>query len=1083
MNLKPTLLTLAFALSAVFAAFAQQKTVNAFPPQNPNAAAVTAQKGVKAALNQDKKKGLKVFGATNIDYNRIRHFVNYYENEYELERLQWISREDENIVSQVPDIHMIHAGAYNMDDGYYYAYKVQFYTIGITYACQWLKVNPATGEWTVVKDLDTTEGHHIYDANPLYDMAYSVYDGEMFGLVKNTDGQIKSRIGIINMDDFTISDFVQLDDYYFGIAFDYDGNLYAIRWDYDSQGILTGTRLDEFDADFKVKKSTKILVDGAEFKSYFQHGLDFDYTTGDLIWSATNNEAYQKMVRINPDTYETTNMGSVGFNEVMVALHVPYRVAQHREAPAKATDLNFRVDRDGNNSVTVTWTNPATMWNRKPLTNLASVKVYRDNMNGEPIATLDAAGQEGKAMSYTDAGATSGVHTYYVVPVNAKGDGVSEWVEAYVGRDVPGVVTSLKVEGIDNGLGIKISWGMPANGGNEGWFDRNLTYDVERLPDHKMVAQGITATSFEDKNIEEAQFYTYVVTAINSDGRGTPLESEGLLAGASLKVPFATHFETENEANRFSSVDTYGYEGRYFTYDVTDKKERCMSYLYNDNNNVILVSPPLNLTKGKKYRVDWEFSLHRYGYHFDQYTNHFRIFGGQSVKDMKTVIADYPEFLSEKSSQDFTVSDYFESPVDGNYCVGFGILTPDDYNDGWIYMTGFSVVESPDDDLAVTDFYTPEYVSSTSDNHFDVTVYNNGGNAQSKYTVEVGVVRLDGKYVPFASTTDVPAIDSHKSAVVRVTGKANYSGVQDLVARVILEGDGNADNDQSEMKEVTFFDGSAYNHHADEEYSRWTSGTLPFNFYNSYAGTQTIYTAQMLGFEGGKNTVTGLAWEYRAEHDINDFNLKVYLNTTEKNVYDANAVALIQSNNKLVFDGTVNMKEGEHWLIVDFPEKAFEVMKGENLVVTVAMEESSNNGTFPVQTYVFNSADAALAGSDGLYHTLHYNGNVPFEFGISGARAYKEIPVIHVASLSDETGIDQVTGTTAGNLGMAFCGNALRLSGKAETLSVYDLSGSLVSRIALNGKSSVNLPLAPGVYVVKATAADGTATVAKLLKK
>lgn len=162
MNIKPTLLTLAFALSAVFTAFAQ-KTVNAFPPQNPNAAAVTAQKGVKAALNQDKKKGLKVFGATNIDYNRIRHFVNYYENLYELEKLQWISREDENIVSQVPDIHMIHAGAYNMDDGYYYAYKVQYYTIGITYACQWLKVNPATGEWTVVKDLDTTEGHHVYD--------------------------------------------------------------------------------------------------------------------------------------------------------------------------------------------------------------------------------------------------------------------------------------------------------------------------------------------------------------------------------------------------------------------------------------------------------------------------------------------------------------------------------------------------------------------------------------------------------------------------------------------------------------------------------------------------------------------------------------------------------------------------------------------------------------------------------------------------------------------------------------------------------------------------------------------------------
>lgn len=1098
MNLKAKLLTLAFALGTVFTAFAQKAdapaalpangikpTAKAFPPRNPNIVSATSNNRIKAALNQEKKKGLKVFGVTFNDYNRRRHFVNYYQNEYELEKLCWISREDEPGIDMTPDLHMVNAGAYNPEDGYYYAYKVKFYTIGITYAYQWLKVNPANGEWTVITELP----NDMHNSTYLYDMAYSEYDGEMFGLVQNCDGQIKSRIGIINMDDSSLSDLVQLDEYYFAIAFDYDGNLYGIRWDYNSDGNVTGTRLDEFDADFKVVKSTEILVDGAAFKSYYQHGLDFDRTTGDLIWAATNNEGYQKMVRINPDTYETTNYGSVGYNEEMISLHVPYSVASHREAPAIVKDLSFTKDRNGSNKVKINWTNPTTMWNRKPLTDLASVKIYRDALTGAPIGTVNATGQEGKAMTFEDTDASQGVHTYYVVAVNAKGDGVPDSIEAYVGRDVPGAVTSLKVEAIDNGLGIKVSWGMPDNGDSEGWFDRNLTYDVERLPDHKMVAEGITATSYEDKNIEEAQFYSYIVTPINSDGRGTPLESEGLLAGASLKVPFSTHFENVDEANRFTSYDGTGFNHKIFEYvgnNAANDGSYAMRYLYMETNDVTLVSPSMSLTKGKKYRVDWEFTLCRYGKSFDEYTNHFRIFGGTAatLNDMSTVIADYPDFLSQKSTESFTISDYFESPVDGNYCVGFNIKTPHKYEEGWIYVTGFTIVESPDNDLAVNDLFTPKYVSADADNNFDVTVYNNGSNPQSNYTVEVGVSRLDGKFVPFATTTTVPTIEPHKSAVVKVSGKAAYSGVQDLMARVVLDGDGYAGNDCSDLKEVTFRSGSAFNYHADENNSRWTSGTLPFDFYYSHTGTQSIYTPKMLGFETETNVIDGLSWEYTSERDIDNIRLKVYLATTDKETYPSSGATFIRTNDTPVFDDVVSMEKGAHWLAVSFPGKPFNIRKNENLVVTVVMEESANNGTFPVQTNVFNSSDAGPTCSDNLFHTLHYSGNQAFDFNV---KAYnnREIPVLHVSlnSNNNNTGIGNVTDAHPGKLGMRFSGNVLHISGNARTLYMYDFSGRLVCTLHVNGKSAVNVPVAAGMYVVKATDADNHITVAKLLKK
>ena len=98
-----------------------------------------------------------------MDYNLARSFSNYYENRYELEKLNLIY--DEAIDdSSVPTLYIINAGAYNTSDGNYYAYKVKYYTIGITYAYQWLKVNPADGKWEV---LATLENHSHVTTPPL----------------------------------------------------------------------------------------------------------------------------------------------------------------------------------------------------------------------------------------------------------------------------------------------------------------------------------------------------------------------------------------------------------------------------------------------------------------------------------------------------------------------------------------------------------------------------------------------------------------------------------------------------------------------------------------------------------------------------------------------------------------------------------------------------------------------------------------------------------------------------------------------------------------------------------------------------
>lgn len=1083
MNHRTSTLTLA-AVALLTASSASAFKVTGFPERlTPSEKA--AKPGMqKAPLNKEAKLGTKVFGYTSIDYDRVRHFVNYYENSYELEKLNTVYDENVDRVKS-PDLYMINAGAYNPSDGYYYAYKVEYYTIGITYACQWLKVNPADGSWEVVADLENSFHNSTY----LYDLAYSVYDDEMYGLVQNDDGQIKSRIGIIDMSNSGLTDLVQLDNYYFAMAFNYDGDLYAIRWELDSNNILKGTRLDVFDRDFKVVKSMPILVDGNAFLSYFQHGLDFDYTTGDLIWGAVNADGEQYIVRIDPETGATTNYGHAGYSEIIGGFYVPYTTASHREAPAKANDLAFTIDANGANNVTLSWTNPTTTWNRQPLSNLSSVRIYRDTHTGAPVGTISASGKEGEKMTFTDQGASTGVHKYYIIPVNDKGEGVEASLEAYVGHDVPGKVNNLSVSATNSGKSVKISWQEPTTGANDGWFDKKLTYDIDRLPDNVRVATGISALTYTDEDIAESRFYRYVVTPSTADGRGESCTSEGILAGGSLSIPFSTNFATKTEAERFLSFDPYGSRNLFqHSHNINKPGTMAMKYEYQTNNDATLSSPPMNLKKGNTYRVDWEFSLGRYGQSYLDTYNHFKITAGTApnAQGMDKVLADYPEFLSVKNHEAFTITTYFESPVDGDYYVGLNICTNSaDRKDDWLYVTGFSISESPADDLQAANITCPLIISSNNDNFFDVEVYNNGANAQDKYRVEVGILRLDGVFEPFASTENVPAVASHSSKTVRVVGKTDKYGTQDIAARVVLNGDGNSANDISDYHTTKVEAGPAYNCHADEPGSTSSLTTIPMDMYYSSSVTQTIYTAEMLGLEKDSYKISGLAWEYIASKDIPNVNLRVMLGTTDKDTYNTNRPAFENQGNQVVYEGKVSFTKDEgdnvyKWLPILFPQNAFELPKDKNLVVTVFMNETANNGEFPVLFKVFNSPNAGPDSSDKLSHTLSGRDNQDFNLdNVSKIYTDVELPTLHLGENLASVSVGAV-GSDDIDMKAVIRGNNVSFYGNVAYASFYDMQGRLLRAAAVTG-DAMPLNLAAGVYVLKMQDQAGNAKTMKFI--
>lgn len=1074
--MKTTRKLFALAFSAITALGATAAVWNAtsFPPPNPGPSEQEPVKGImRAPLNQERAKGLKVFGATMIDYDIVRHYVNYYENQYALDKLSWISREGEKGISQDRRIHSIFAGAYNPDDGNYYAYKVMLYTFEHE-PYQWVKVNPRTGEWSVIKEFES----HEHASDYLYDMAYSVYDSEMFGLTQSIDGTVTSRIARMNLSDSSMEDYIQLDQYYFAIAFDYDGNLFGIRWKGDDAGNITGTMLDEFDSDFKVKKSTEILVDGKPYVSYFQHGLDFNYSTGELVWSACDMEGKQIMVVIDPDTYQTTNLGNIGYGETMIGLYVPFETATDRLAPAKVDRLSVLRNRDGSETVTLTWRNPSTTWNRKELTDLSEVYIYRDSRDSEPVGKVDAVGKEGKSGRFVDT-APNGVHTYYLRAVNAKGLGVTDSIEGFSGRDVPGKVSDLTVRAIDEGHGVNISWGLPSTGDSEGWYDSNLTYTVTRNPGNVTVAKDIAETSFDDKDIKEAQYYTYTVVPKSVDGEGTPNTSDGILAGSSLVIPFETSFETSNEAARFTSLNAFGVNNQFEYTKGSDGVTPVMRYFYTSDNDNALVSPPLGVEKGKKYHVSWSYELCRYGFTFEDHYNDFRIIAGPSMSyDALTVVAaDIKQQLTEKNHEKFTVDGYFEAPEDGEYYVAFQVLTKDKNNEAWIYINNFKITPSPDDDLGVVDVEVPAFVSSADDNYFDVTVYNNGSNPQSNYKVEVGISQLNGTFVPFATTTEVPALAAHEKAVVRVKGHTASTGIQDLQAHVILEGDGFAGNDFSDYKEVEFYDGAPFNFHAVDDASEWEDSSVPFCLFTEHSMSQSIYPAAKFGFDVKEPEIAGLGWEYKSERDIDDVELQILLGQTDQQEYSNDNPEYL-GGQTLVYEGTVKLEEGSHWLKVNFPEKSFKVDPTKNLVVTVLCHETDANGSFPTLFKVINSPQTGERHYEKLNHTITYRGNAAYTGGAERLFAANHMAKLHVAVKSDASGIEQVA---TADLNVILRGKTLSVTGDARTIEVYDLGGRALSRLAVNGSASVELPVSAGVYVVKVTAADGNTVARKIM--
>jgi hypothetical protein len=1066
--MKTRLLTaLVLSAMAIPAVFGQK--VTGFPTIRVASAPETATATTmprRAPLNSTAQLGTNIYGVTSWDYDKFYHFCNLWsEQPSVLTKTGQVLRTDMGDKEDYPEMYMIISGA--SDGKNWYGYKGRYYTMGYLYVDSWVKGDAATGDYEKLVDMYSDQSSWTYTN----DLAWNPADGKMYGLaqsdVLNEMEAVTSKIMTIDCETGKpIAEVKQLDEYYFCMAFNYDGDLYAIRWNYDYDGNLIGTILDIFDEDFNIIQTKTLTVDSKAFKVYYQNTLSFDYTTGNLWWGATDSDADQYLVKIDPQKLTTENKGRIGYQEAIVGMSIPYTTADARTAPAAVSNLKFTIDPNGANKVTLSWTNPTKCWNLSTLKSIAEVLVYRDSYDGEPVATLTDA-TVGGDMSWVDETATQGIHTYYITACAKQGEkGIASKLEAYVGRDVPGPVEYLNATTTD-GKSVHVSWSKPSRGDNDGWYDdSSLQYNIVRMPGEVDLG-NTTATSYDDLELPEAQSYTYVVTAFNSDGSGSSSTSPAILAGKSIVIPFSTTFSTELDASRFTYIDK-NRDGRTWEYGHNNNKRTLsMKFITSDyDNDDILASPPLAVTKGTTYKVVYRLSFGGSGKSDRVFNNHFALVGGTAATadGMSDTYEDMPDYAIEGVyDNDTDVVSYFTAPVDGDYYIGLEVLNNGE-EDMWMYCEGFSVSEAPNNDLEAVSFDTHLVISSVQDNKFEVTVYNNGSNTASGYAVQMAYINSLGNPVVFAENKNAPSLESHETAVVEVIGRPEgVSGNIQVVAVVDWASDGKLDNNTSDPVYLDIDEASALNYTVTTGENEGSSTSIPLTHAYAYSATQTIYNADMLGLRSlGKTvTISRLAYEYTGNEAIDNNDIEIYLSSTSKEGFAEGETTWTPVTGDPAYSDKVKFSLGRNYMVADLDEP-FVLDTNEGLMVTLTKYEGEH-GDFSILFRVFDDS-----WYNDIFHTLITRGASEPEINTSlSASRWPEAPVLHLAVEGDGTGVDEVV--VAGESSYYFNNLTSSLhvnSADLTAVEVYDLSGRKVSSIPAAGLNDVKVDVANGIYVL-----------------
>ena len=1083
--MKQIYLSLLLAGLTAAPALGQKTTVNAFPkPLAPvaNAGMKAPQLHLPSAID-DKTKGITMYAGQRLDQSKHRSWVKWQTGDsFNFTKIYEYIHHDKYNEDQQRGIYM---GAYDSSNDTYYAFFNMHYTFG-DMPMALAKVDMLTGDTTNVfqfADLAEPDVEQTawYNGRYKYAMAYDPVQKMMYALgadYENGDPSLGYTVLYeVNLNATTLNDLftkvMDMDGLYWDFCFDTQGNAWFAQKYAGSDGIVKGTNLVKMDGDFNRISEVKMQSEwGEDINSIYFSTMYFDNSTGDLYYLPCSDYGSTSLYKVNPTTGISQSVAWFNQGNHFTGLYIPYLTADNGAAPARVSGLDAQADLNGAMKDTIKWVTPSKTWAGDDLANLQTVKIYRKNAgyatteltktadliaNSQLLATVPATEKE-TAMSWVDENPTDGINTYYVLAANDKGNGVIDSIRCYMGIDVPGAVGNIMLE--KNGTGVNISWDAPEKGANNGYIGtEGLSYKITRLPDSVVVAENVTDTKYTDNTLGEQQSYSYTVQAVNAKGAGAIATSNPIMAGSALKTPVSLAFDTQTDADRWSTNKMNNSIYFYYAGGWSDDY-KCMIGYGTTTGTVegTLISPPLYLEEGKTYRFTTDFQADFFDdAYFDLYVG---VGTNSESQDGATIIASREgEQYAEQYHRE-KYEDYFVAPASGTYYYTLRVKTVDKYN--IFKLFGLKVDYVAENDMAATSIDGVLEAVAQQANECTVKVRNLGSKDQENYTVKL-LMDNEGKMVEVGSGTGTELLKTGETADVKVSFNPPYDGVWDFYGVVVANGDEVRANDTTAVKTLKVLEAGSQgwtNIVTTGHKEDLSSFGLFWNDSESEYSQSVYYPEEIKTIKGG--VIKRIGWMYDGADNLTDrsnpVDVKIHLAHTDKKSFAGEGDLVLPSDRELVVEGQMVFEPGKDHLISFALDTPFEYNNEQNLAVIC--EKSGTTGyNMCALWHIYNND-----WSTGYVERTLMNSG--------GYWSRPELPILFLG-IYDPTGVERVQLVGAD---VAYA-NGLLAFDQVVNAEVYTVGGKLVS--SFKG-SSARLNLAKGMYVVRATAADGQVMVKKI---
>ncbi len=412
-------------------------------------------------------------------------------------------------------------------------------------------------------------------------------DGTVYGQFYNDATGLPTELGTIDYTTMTRTKIGDLTKNYVALGVTSDKVLYGVA----SDGNL-------YSIDSKTAKETLVGPTGltlttANGGTLGQSG-EIDPKTNTFYWAAIDGNYYSALYTVDLTTGAATEVGMFPGSEQVYALSIPKPAAED-DAPAAVEDIVFSFE-GASLTGKATFTAPSKTFAGGDLSGSLTYTITAD---GDTVAEGTATAGEKVEKEVTVSG--SGTHEFVVTTANTVGSSPKNTVSQYVGYDQTYPVENVQLKGNSTTGEMTLTWDAPTGGYNDGYIG-DLTYEVTRYPEGKVVATGLTETTFsETVSPEEITAFSYGVVAVNGDQRSDENTSSKVVAGPAVVPPYDNDFADESSLDLMTIIDS---NDDYSTWGYHYERQ-CAAYVYSMDNegDDWLLTPAIKMEAGKEYTV------------------------------------------------------------------------------------------------------------------------------------------------------------------------------------------------------------------------------------------------------------------------------------------------------------------------------------------------------------------------------------------------------------------------------------------------------------------------------------------------